>query len=105
MAAKIKKNDPVLVISGRERGKQGKVAQVFPSKDRVLVEGINIVKRHARSRGPTQPGGIVEKEASLHISSVMLVCNKCDHPVRVGFKFLEDGVKVRVCRNCGEVID
>ncbi|MBI2885812.1 MAG: 50S ribosomal protein L24 [Chloroflexi bacterium] len=105
MAAKIKKNDSVLVIAGRERGKRGKVAQVFPATARVLVEGVNIVKRHARPRGATQPGGIVEKEASLHLSNVMLVCNKCDHPVRAGFKALDDGSKVRICRRCGEVID
>lgn len=105
MAAKIRQNDTVLVLAGRERGKRGKVAQVFPKQSRVLLEGVNIVKRHARPRGATQPGGIVEKEAPLHLSNVMLVCNKCDHPVRVGFTFLEDGAKVRACRHCGEVID
>lgn len=105
MAAKIKKNDTVLVTSGRERGKRGKVSHVFPDKNRAVVEGINIVKRHSRPRGLGQPGGIIEKEASLHLSNLMLVCTKCDRPVRVGFTNLEDGSKVRVCRKCGEVVE
>ncbi len=105
MAAKIKKNDTVLVITGRERGKRGKVARIFPETNRAVVEGINIVKRHARPRGLGQPGGIIEKEAALHLSNLMLVCSKCDHPVRVGFTHLEDGSKVRICRRCGEVVE
>lgn len=105
MAARIRKNDTVLVIAGRERGKRGTVARVLPEEKRVLVEGVNIVKRHLRPRGATQAGGIVEKEAPLHLSNVMLICTRCDHPVRVGFKFLEGAAKVRVCRTCGEIID
>ena len=105
MAARIKKNDTVLVITGRERGKRGRVAQVITDKDRVLIEGVNVVKRHTRPRGMNTPGGILEKEASLHVSNVMLICSRCDKPVRVGFRFLEDGKKVRECRNCNEVID
>ena len=105
MAAKIRKNDTVLVISGKEQGKRGKVARVLPDAFRAVVEGLNMVKRHTRATGMTMTGGIVEKEAPLHISNLMLVCNKCDRPMRVGFKFLDDGTKVRVCRRCGEVVD
>ena len=105
MAAKIKKNDTVLVIAGRERGKKGKVAQVNTATGRVVIEGVNVVKRHTRPRGTTAQGGILEKEAPLHLSNVMLVCSRCDHPVRIGFRFLDDGNKVRTCRNCGEIID
>ena len=105
MASKIKKNDTVLVISGRERGKRGKVSRVTPENNRAVIEGINIVKRHSRPRGLGQPGGIIEKEAPLHLSNLMLVCTKCDRPVRVGFTRLEDGSKVRVCRKCSEVIE
>ena len=105
MAARIRKNDTVLVIAGKERGKRGTVARILSEKNRVMVEGVNIVKRHVRPRGTTQPAGIVEQEASLHLSNVMLICTRCDHPVRVGFKFLESAAKVRVCRTCGEIID
>lgn len=105
MAAKIKKNDTVVVISGRERGKRGKVARVVPETNRAVVEGINLVKRHAKPRGMGQPGGIIEQEAALHLSNMMIVCTKCDRAVRVGFTRLEDGSKVRVCRKCGEVIE
>ncbi|HLC29899.1 MAG TPA: 50S ribosomal protein L24 [Dehalococcoidia bacterium] len=105
MAARIRKNDTVLVIAGKERGKRGTVARILPEKNRVMVEGVNIVKRHMKPRGATQPGGIVEKEAPLHLSNVMLVCTRCDHPVRVSFRLLEGGAKVRVCRHCGEIVD
>ena len=105
MAAKVRKNDTVLVLSGRERGKRGRVERVIPDADRVIIEGINIVKRHSRPRGMAQSGGIIEKAAPLRLSKVMLVCNKCDKPVRPGFKYLEDGSKVRYCRHCNEVID
>jgi large subunit ribosomal protein L24 len=101
----IKKNDTVVVISGDEKGKKGRVLEVYPKKDRVLVERINIIKRHMRpSRRYTQ-GGIIEKEAPIHRSNVMLVCPKCDKPTRFGHKILESGVKVRVCKKCKEVID
>ncbi len=105
MAAKIKRNDTVLVIAGRERGKRGKIARILPKENRAVVEGMNMVKRHARPRGLGQPGGIIEKEAPLHLSNLMLVCTKCDRPVRVGFTRLDDGSKVRVCRKCSEVIE
>ena len=97
----IKKNDRVMVIAGREKGKIGKVLKVFPDKGRVLVEKINMVKRHAKPDKAGQ-GGIIEKEAALHASNVMIMCAKCAKPVRVGHKALEDGNRVRVCIKCGE---
>jgi large subunit ribosomal protein L24 len=102
---KIKKNDTVLVITGRDRGKKGKVRSAYPGENRLIVEGINMVKRHTKPAGERRPGGIVEREASISAASVMLFCSKCDHPCRVGFRFLNDGRKVRICRSCQEVID
>jgi large subunit ribosomal protein L24 len=99
---KIKKGDSVLVVSGRDRGKSGKVTRVLPEKGKVVVERLNIVKRHKKPTGPQGGGGIVEKEAPLDISDVMLLCGKCNKPVRVGKKVLDDGSRVRVCRSCGE---
>ena len=105
MGLNIRKNDSVMVIAGRERGKTGKVLRMIPERGRVIVERMNLVKRHTRARGPKQPGGILEKEASIHISNLMLMCDKCNAPVRAGRKVLEDGEKVRVCRRCGEPLD
>ena len=105
MAAKVRKNDTVQVLSGREKGKQGKVTRVLPKEDRVVVEGVNIRKRHARARRAGEQGGIVEFPAPLHISSVAVVCAKCGRPTRVGFRVLADGTKVRICKRCDEVIE
>ncbi len=102
---KIRKNDTVLVIAGKDKGKKGKVRQALPKKDMIMVEGINMVKRHSRARGVARQAGIIELEAPLHISNVMLVCNKCNKPTRVGYSFLADGRKARICRSCAEVID
>ena len=102
MALHVRKNDSVMVIAGKERGKTGKVLRVIPKKSRALIERVNMVKRHTKARGPQLPGGILEKEASIHISNLMLMCDKCNAPVRVGKKILEDGEKVRVCRRCGD---
>lgn len=102
---KIRKGDNVLVIAGRDRGKKGKVRFAYPEKERIVVEGINMQKRHARARGQVRQAGIIEREATIRVSDVMLLCNRCNHPVRIGFRFLEDDRKVRVCRSCGEVID
>lgn len=102
---KIRKNDMVLVIAGKDRGKKGKVRQALPKKDMVLVEGINMVKRHSRARRAARQAGIIELEAPLHVSNVMLICSKCNKPTRVGHKFLADGRKARICRVCYEVID
>jgi len=102
---KIRKNDTVLVIAGKDKGKKGKVRFAYPEEQRILVEGINFIKRHTRARGQVRQAGIIEREAPLHVSNVMLLCSRCNHPARVGYRFLEDGRKVRVCRSCGEVID
>jgi len=101
----IRKNDSVMVISGKERGKTGKVLRVNPKEDAVIIERINIVKRHTKPRGPQQAGGIIEKEASIPASNIMIMGDKCNAPVRVGQKLLADGNKVRVCRRCGEALD
>jgi len=102
---KIRRGDFVEVIAGKEKGKRGKVLKVLPKKERVIVEKVNIIKKHARPSPTTGQGGIIEKEGSIHISNVMIVCPKCDKPVRVGIKFLEDGKKVRFCKKCGEIIE
>ena len=102
---KIKRNDNVLVIAGKDRGKKGKVRQSLPKESRVVVDGVNMVKRHMRPQGATRQAGIIEREAPIHVSSVMLVCAKCNHPTRIGSRSLDDGARVRVCRRCGEVID
>ena len=101
----IRKNDSVMVISGKERGKTGKVLRVNPKEDAVIIERINVVKRHTKPRGPQQAGGIIEKEASIPASNIMIMCDKCNAPVRIGQKLLTDGKKVRVCRRCGEALD
>ncbi len=102
---RIKKNDMVLVISGKDRGKKGKVRRSLPREDRVVVEGLNMIKRHSRARRAARQAGIVELEAPLHVSDVMLLCSKCKKPARVGIRTLEDGRKVRFCRTCQEVLD
>ncbi len=100
----IKKSDMVIVTAGKELGKTGKVLHVFPEKQRVLVEKINIVKRHQRATQQNQEGEIMEMENPLHVSNLMLLCAKCEKGVRIGNKELEDGRKVRVCKKCGEEV-
>ena len=102
---KIRKNDTVLVIAGKDRGKKGKVRSAYPKDGRLLVDGINFIKRHTRATRQIRQAGIIEREAPIHVSNVMLLCGRCNHPTRVGFQILTDGRKVRVCRSCGEVID
>ena len=102
---KIKRDDIVMVIAGKERGKQGQVRQVFLEERRVIVQGVNLVKRHRRERTRGTPAGIIEKEGPLPVSKVMLICQSCAKPVRVSFRLRTDGAKVRVCRNCGQDID
>lgn len=102
---KIRKNDTVLVIAGKDKGKKAKVRFAYPKDERLLVEGINFIKKHSKAVGQAKPGGIIEREAPIHVSDVMLMCNKCNHPTRIGFRFLEGGKKVRICRVCHEVID
>lgn len=101
---KVIKNDTVLVISGNYKGKKGKVLKVFPKQSRVIVEGVNFIKRHTRPTQKSPQGGIVEKEASIHVSNLMVVCPKCDTPSRLGRKILEDGKRIRVCGSCGEML-
>jgi len=101
----IRKNDSVMVIAGKERGKTGKVLRVLPEKNALIIERISIVKRHTKPRGPQQTGGIVEKEAPINLSNVMMMCDKCNAPVRIGHKDLADGKKIRICRRCNEALD
>ena len=100
----IRRDDTVVVITGKDKGKKGKVLVVVPSKNRVIVEGVNIVSRHTRPTSQTNQGGIIKKEAPIDASNVMLYCSKCDQGVRVGIKLLENGEKARVCKKCGAVI-
>jgi large subunit ribosomal protein L24 len=100
----VKRGDNVTVTTGKDRNKTGKILKVDAAKGSALVEGINIVKRHTRARG-NQPGGIVEKEAYIHLSNVMLYCEKCKKPVRAKSSVLEDGKKTRICKKCGESFD
>lgn len=102
---KIQKNDNILIIVGKDKGKKGKVRKALPDKESVIVEGLNLIKRHSKTKGKTRQAGIIELEAPIHVSNVMIICNKCNKPVRVGFRVLEDGKKVRYCHDCSEVID
>jgi large subunit ribosomal protein L24 len=104
MAAKIRKGDNVIVLSGRDRGRRGEVIQVFTAEGRALVRGIHMVKRHQR-QSATQDGGIISKEASIHLSNLAIADPKDGKPSRVGFKFMADGKKVRVAKRSGAEID
>ncbi len=104
-SSRIKKNDKVIVVAGKEKGKIGKVLRVLHNKQRLVVENVNFVKCHTRPGGATRRGGIIEKEAPIHWSNVMLMCDKCVSPTRVKKQRLEDAKKVRVCKKCGEFID
>jgi len=102
----LRKNDNVIVISGRDRGKRGRVLRVVPSKNRLIVEGVNFIKRHTRANPQKNiKGGIVEREASLAASNVQLICPECGNPTRVGRQRLDDGRHVRICRKCKGVVD
>ncbi len=101
----IKKEDIVLVIAGKEKGKKGRVLSVMPSEDRLIIEGVNIIKRHMKPSRKYAQGGIIEREAPLHISNVMLLCPKCNKATRIANVVLESGKKVRACKKCREVID
>ena len=102
---KIRRDDQVLVITGDDKGKKGKVRRYYPLEDRLVVEGVNMVKRHMKPRANIRQAGIIEREAPINVSDVMLICSKCNKPTRVGFLVLEDKTKVRVCKKCHEVID
>ena len=101
---KIRKNDIVVCCTGKDRAKKGKVLSVFPKQKRAIVEGINFIKKHTRKTREDQQGGIIQREAPINISNLMLFCNKCNKATRVGLTLLKDGKKVRVCKRCREVI-
>jgi large subunit ribosomal protein L24 len=102
---RIRREDNILVLIGKDRGKIGAVRKVIPKDKKVIVTGINVVKRHMRPRGPQQPGGIVEREAPISWSNVALVCAACNKPARVGFHLAPDGRKVRFCKRCQANLD
>lgn len=99
---KVKKGDIVKVIAGNDRGRRGEVMRVFPQEQRVIVKGVNIITKHQRPTARQREGGIIEREAPIHLSNVLVICPVCDRPTRVGFTFTETGEKLRVCKQCGE---
>ena len=101
---KIRKDDTVIVLSGKERGKKGKVLATMPRTGKVIVEGVNMATRHTKPRRQGETGGIIQQEAPLYASKVMRVCPKCGKPTRAAYKFLADGSKARVCKKCGDTI-
>jgi large subunit ribosomal protein L24 len=106
LATPIRRNDTVVVITGKDRGKRGRVLKILPVKNRLIVEGVNFIKRHTKPNPQRNiKGGIVEREASLHTSNVQLVCPECGSPTRIGRRILGDGRKVRICRKCEGVVD
>ncbi|MDR1740900.1 MAG: 50S ribosomal protein L24 [Synergistaceae bacterium] len=105
MAMRLRKNDRVKVLSGKDKGKEGKILRHIPAKDMVVVEGVNVVTRHVKPSQKTPQSGMVKQEAPIYAAKVMLVCPQCGKATRVGCSFLESGRKVRVCRKCNEIID
>jgi len=101
----LKVNDQVEVITGKDKGRVGKILKVYKKSDKALVERINMIKRHTKARAAGQEGQIIEKEAPIHVSNLMLVCPKCTNTVRVGRKILDDGSKVRICKKCSESVE
>ena len=101
----IKKGDQVVVVSGKEKGKTGRILRVFPKKQRAVVERVNFVKKHTKPSQKNRQGGIVEKEASLHVSNLLLYCARCEKGSRIGFKILGNKTKVRYCKRCNELMD
>lgn len=101
----VKKNDTVVVLSGKDKGKKGKIIHVDPKKTRVIVEGVNFQTKHKKARSQQKQAGRFEQEGSIHASNVLLFCDKCDKPTRVGKRYLETGSKVRFCKKCDEVVD
>ncbi len=104
MSLRVKKGDLVVVRKGKDKGKTGKILRVFPERNRALVEGVNLVKKHLRRRGENQPSGIVEIPAPISISNLSLWCNNCKRGVRFSVKILEDKSKLRLCKKCGSVL-
>lgn len=102
---KIQKNDNVLILAGKDKGKKGKIRKALPTKESVIVEGLNLIKRHSKTKGKTRQAGIIELEGPIHVSNVMVICNKCNKPARLGYRVLEDGKRARFCHSCSEIID
>ncbi len=102
---RFRSNDNVLIIKGRDRGKQGRIQQVYNSNNKGLVEGVNVVKKHQKPAQGVRQGGIIQKELPIPAANVLLVCTSCSAPTRIGYQFLADGTKARVCRKCEEVIE
>ena len=103
--SRVKREDIVMVISGKDRGKKGKVLKTIPSEKKIIVEGVNFTKKHQRPTNQYREGGIIERESTIYVSKVMVVCPNCNKPTRVAHKILENGEKVRACKKCGEIID
>lgn len=101
----VKKGDKVKVIAGKDKGKEGEILKAFPAESRVIVKGVNIIKKHVRPSQDNPQGGIIEKEAPIHSSNVMIVCKKTGKPSRIGKRILDNGKKVRYCKKSGEIID
>ena len=102
---RLKKGDTVMVVAGKERGKTGKLLAVIAERNRATVERLNLVKRHRKGRGMQAASGILEKESPVHLSNLMIMCDRCNKPTRIGARRLDDGKAVRVCRRCGELLD
>ena len=102
---KVHRNDMVVVVAGKDRGKKGKVRKVDHKKGRVVIEGVNLIKRHSKTKGKTRQAGIIELDGPIHASNVMVICNKCNKPARIGYRALEDGKRARYCHTCSEIID
>ena len=102
---KIKLNDQVEIIAGKDKGLVGKVIRSYRDTDKVIVENVNMIKKHSKPNAANQQGGIIDKEAAVDVSNVMLLCPKCSKATRVGIKSLDDGAKVRVCKKCGESVE
>ncbi|MFC1967547.1 50S ribosomal protein L24 [Chloroflexota bacterium] len=102
---KIHKNDTIMVMAGKDKGKKGKVRFTMPKEGLLLVDGVNFIKKHSKAKGQAKQAGIIDLEAPIRVSNVKLLCGKCNKPARIGYTILEDGKKVRICRSCREVID
>lgn len=101
---KIKKNDAVICLTGKDKGKKGKVLSIIPTQNKAIVEGINFIKKHTRKTREDQQGGIIERESPIQLSNLALICSKCNKATKVGFTTLKDGSKVRKCKKCDEVL-
>lgn len=105
MGLRIRKGDAVAVLTGKNKGRSGKVLSVLPSKEEVLIEGLNMTKKHMKPNKKYKQGGIIEKELPIHIAKIMLLCPKCNKPTKIGSVVLDDGKKFRVCKKCKEIVD